>query len=278
MHHSLTHSFNVELAQKYGVFEAILIHHFQFWISYNKNKGSNLKEGKTWTFQTRKEMAALFPYFDENQVRRLCEKLVLDGVLETNNFNKKGFDRTLWYAFVNEEQMIGNSKKFHERQNCQMDKAKLPNANGKSATPIPDTKPDTKQDKLSCPATPRWEKIEKVDCEGKKFSLRIDDLYTLATQKRTGWAVEEIEELWKIIVKKEDPIRDLFLFCEATIKNLRLKKSFKKLEESCPTKEKFNAKKEEKKQSVTINGKISDPATWTRPFANFKYQMKPQQQ
>lgn len=276
MHHSLTHVFNVELAQKYGLDEAILIHHFQFWISFNKNQGSNFKEGKTWTFQTRKQMAALFPYWDHNHIRRLCESLVQKGVLETSNFNKRGFDRTLWYAFVNEEQMIGNSKKPYERQNCQMEKANLPHAFGKSATPIPDTKQDTKQDIVLCSSPPvaalePWEKIEKEDLKGNKFSVCRYDLVERATASRKDWDLEEIIEVWKIFVHHKGPISDWFSFCEGCINKLRRENSFKKLgEKQCHQKKESKERKHSKPTSENTNEKISAIDMMKQPFLNCK--------
>ena len=155
---SVHHSFSQDLAEKYGVEEAILIHHFQYWIKFNREAGKNLHDGKTWMFQTRKEMAAHLTYWNFDKVKYLCEKLVSLGVLETNNFNKKGFDKTLWYAFVNEEDMIG-IKKIVTKGKSAHGEGKSAHGEGKSAQPIPHTKQDTIQDKLYCPATPRWEKV-----------------------------------------------------------------------------------------------------------------------
>lgn len=98
------HSFDIDLAAKLGSVElAILIHHFQHWIKYNIRLKRNFKEGRTWTYQTREEIAAHFPYFSPSQVRRLTDKLVKMGVLRKGNFNKSSIDKTLWYSFENEE-------------------------------------------------------------------------------------------------------------------------------------------------------------------------------
>lgn len=145
---SLHHSFDIDLAAEYGVEEAILIHHFQHWISLNRRTKKNFREGKTWTYQTLQQIADQFPYWDVDKVRVLMDRLILgksrfsrkeedfEPVLIKKNFNKTAFDRTCWYAFVDEERFSNNS---YERLNDQMEKAKRPNPNGQTTRPIPDT-------------------------------------------------------------------------------------------------------------------------------------------
>lgn len=145
---STHHSFSVELATEYGIEEAILIHHFQHWIKINRRKNKNFKDGHWWTYQTREEIAAHFPYWSSENIRRYIESLEKKGIIKTGNFNKINFDKTLWYAFADEEKFLGpqeNSNNSYERQICQIEVANLPNRTGKSATPIPDTKTNTKE-------------------------------------------------------------------------------------------------------------------------------------
>ena len=141
------HSFDIQLAAKYGIDSAIIIHHFQHWIRINRKNNKNIRDGKCWTYQSRKDIAAHFPYWSIDHVRRICEGLVEKGIIITANYNKSPIDKTLWYAFVDEE-VFGvddkNSKNFYERQNCHS-KGKIATSNGKFATPIPDTIKDTKE-------------------------------------------------------------------------------------------------------------------------------------
>src|SRR5271163_464192 len=98
-----SHSFNTDLADEYGMELAVLIHHFQHWVKVNKRLKRNFIEGRTWTYQTREEIAAHFSYFSIDQVRRLTDKLVELKVLRKGNFNKNILDKTIWYSFENEE-------------------------------------------------------------------------------------------------------------------------------------------------------------------------------
>ncbi len=111
------HSFNVELAAKFGVHEAILIHHFQYWINHNKALRRNEHDGRTWTYQTRQEIAAWFPYLSHKQVERLTDKLVAVGVLRKGNFAKNQHNRALWYAFEDEEVYVTSSRHFPKSGN-----------------------------------------------------------------------------------------------------------------------------------------------------------------
>lgn len=146
--YSIHHSFSTELAKKYGIEEAILIHHFQYWIAHNKNLNRNFKEGRTWSFQTIKEIQAWFPYMSPKSVLWTLNRLVELKILLKKNFNKNPIDKTSWYAFVDEDLFMGeNSKNVYERQ-----KRQSSDKNGKA---IPD--PITSDSKKEDPLLQRWE-------------------------------------------------------------------------------------------------------------------------
>lgn len=150
---SLHHSFNIEFAEEYRSIEiAVLIHHFQHWIMVNKRSKRNLKEGRTWSYQTLSDIAAHFPYLSFKQIRSNMEKLIEKGILIKGNFNLHKYDRTCWYAFQDEER-FGISR-FQEMEvektenticpNGQMENPIQANGECQTGTPIPDSKPDTK--------------------------------------------------------------------------------------------------------------------------------------
>ena len=97
------HTFDSGMARAYGVEESVLIQHFQHWIAFNKSQGKNFREGRTWMFQSRKQMIGYLNYWNHDKIKYLCEKLVKLGILITNNFSKNRLDRTLWYAFADEK-------------------------------------------------------------------------------------------------------------------------------------------------------------------------------
>lgn len=140
----MEHSFDIEVAKEYGVQPAILLKNIYFWISKNRANEINYYDGNYWTYNSKKAFAELFPYMNARQVDYALKKLIDDGLIITGNYNKVGYDRTLWYAIT--------KKGYSILQNCNMDVAKLFDGNDNNAQPIPDNKPvnkttDNKPDK-----------------------------------------------------------------------------------------------------------------------------------
>jgi len=144
----MLHSFDADMAARYGIAEAVLIQHLAFWIGKNMDAGRHDHDGRTWTYNTVKGFADLYPYLSEKQVRRVLDKLESEGVVVTGNYNKSGMDRTLWYAFAddfahlpkraNASDQTGNSI----RPNGQMHSTTRANAFAHTGRPIPDRNPD----------------------------------------------------------------------------------------------------------------------------------------
>lgn len=271
---SLHHSFDIDLATVYGVDEAILIHHFQHWIRINQRRKGNFHEGRTWTYQTLDEIAAVFPYWTVEEVRAIVERLCtgkgrkskkalpdFEPVLIKGNFNRARFDQTTWYAFVDEAKFV-NSNSSYEREISQIDSVDLPNAlgdvpngNGGSPRPIPDTIPDTKT-KIVCypsPVAPDSipSKVVKSGMDGSAIEATVEGVFSAAVTQNKNWTAQEIRESWKILAEYKGPIRDVFRFIEGTIEKLRNKKKSDYLSKNIkgnacqPTQEKLETSKVE---------------------------------
>lgn len=94
----MLHFFDPEIAVQYGVDEAVFIQNLRFWLHRNEANGENFHENKFWSYNSRRAMAELFPYWTEKQIRRIVDKLKAAGVLETGCFNENKYDRTAWYT------------------------------------------------------------------------------------------------------------------------------------------------------------------------------------
>ena len=70
------HSFDVEMAEEYGVDEAILIYSFQWWISKNRAEKRHLHRRRTWTWNSYEGLTQIFPYWNAAQVRRIVNSLL----------------------------------------------------------------------------------------------------------------------------------------------------------------------------------------------------------
>lgn len=126
----MEHHFNIELAAQFGILEAVLLNHMQFWIKRNAANGINSHDGAYWTYNSVKAYSELFPYASEKQIRSALKKLVELGILKTGNYNKLAYDRTLWYAFTEKGLSI-----------CPLGKMEMPkkeNGNAQEGEPIPD--------------------------------------------------------------------------------------------------------------------------------------------
>jgi len=122
----MNHSFNVEIATKYGMIEAVLLEHLNFWILKNKANEINFYDGNYWTYNSTKALAELFPYVSLNTVSRALRHLKEEGLILSGNYNKISYDRTTWYAITEK----GNSILQHSESDlskCEMDSPKMIN-------------------------------------------------------------------------------------------------------------------------------------------------------
>ena len=92
------HQFSVKLAEEVGVNAAILFDNICFWIEKNRANGVNEIQGKTWTYNSARAFAELFPYMGEKQIRNALDKLEEAQYIEVGEFNNKPFDHTKWYS------------------------------------------------------------------------------------------------------------------------------------------------------------------------------------
>lgn len=136
----MNHSFNVEIAKKYGVEGAIIIEHLYFWIQKNKVNDKNFHDGRYWTYNSKKAFTEIFPYWTERQLERIIGNLKKDGAILTGNYNKVAYDRTTWYAL--DDSIIS----FYE--NGKIDSTVCVNGNPQSVEPIPYINTDINTDNI----------------------------------------------------------------------------------------------------------------------------------
>ena len=124
----MQHSFNVNLASKYGILEAILIQNIYYWTLKNKANDKHFHDGYYWTYNSIKAFGELFPYVSERQIQNALKKIKELGIIITNNFNTSPYDKTLWYTISN--------KGISIMQNCQIETPKMLNRNVENVEPI----------------------------------------------------------------------------------------------------------------------------------------------
>ena len=152
----MNYSFDIEIAKQIGVNEAIMYQNILFWICKNKAEGRHFYDGRYWTFNSVRAFQELFPFWSLKQTRTVLDSLVKQGILMKGNYNKTVYDRTCWYAFVNEPDDLKKitAKKTDEEddktanadtendnsnsQNRQVKVSEMTNRNALEGEPIPD--------------------------------------------------------------------------------------------------------------------------------------------
>ena len=186
----MQHHFEVEIAEKFGVLEAVIIDHLYFWIRKNEANNKNYYDGDYWTFNSIRAFSELIPYANSRQINYALNKLITAGVIKTGNYNKVGYDRTLWYAFTDYGKSI--------LQNCKMEDTNLQNRTYKNVKPIPYKNTDKKQDKIykrvqdaynnTCQTMPRCtvlspQRKKLIDARLKDYSIdQIEDVFRIANK------------------------------------------------------------------------------------------------
>lgn len=134
----MTHSFDSEVAEKYGILEAVLLNNIYYWIEKNRANEQNFYDGTYWTYNSTRAFNELFPYVSERQIKNALKHLREEEVIITGNYNENAYDRTLWYAL--------SEKGLSIVQKRPMEETKASNGKGDNVRPIPNNKPNIKPD------------------------------------------------------------------------------------------------------------------------------------
>ena len=97
----MKHSYEAEIAVKYGIEVAVVFDMFCFWINKNEANENNYHDGKYWTFNSAKGFKKIFPYWSEKKIQRILQKMVDEDLIIKGNYNENPWNQTSWYAFGN---------------------------------------------------------------------------------------------------------------------------------------------------------------------------------
>lgn len=104
----MNHSFNIEVATEYGMLEAVLMEHLNFWTEKNRANNVNFYDGHYWTYNSAKALSGLFPYVSKSTITRALHHLEEEGLVLSGNYNKSAYDRTTWYALTEKGLLVLN--------------------------------------------------------------------------------------------------------------------------------------------------------------------------
>lgn len=128
-----THAFNVSLASKIGLIEAIILQHFYYWHQWNKNNESTIKDGRVWVFRSVSQIADDYPYLSQDKVRGAIERLEKYKLLIKGNYNTDKFKRACWYSLSDLSLALFGDHGISVLENPEPF-GKIPNHLGKSQT------------------------------------------------------------------------------------------------------------------------------------------------
>ena len=188
----MQHSFDIDIAKEYGILEAILLNNIWFWIEKNKANNTNFYDGAYWTYNSTRAFNELFPYVSQRQIQIALKKLIEEGILQTGNYNKVAYDRTLWYAFTEKGKCI--------MQKCKMDDSLMLNGSNDDVPPIPDNKPNEKPNiKPNKFIKPSLEEVRKYCLERNN---NIDAEQFIDYYDSNGWKVgKNSMKDWKAAIR-----------------------------------------------------------------------------
>ena len=90
------HSFSRTIAQEHGEKAAVLLQ----YLAHHVSKSKHVHGGRKWFYKTLDDLAVVFPYLKRSTIHAILQKLSKEnGPLMIGDFNKKGYDRTSWFAF-----------------------------------------------------------------------------------------------------------------------------------------------------------------------------------
>ena len=109
-------TFNREVAAKYGILEAIILHGIEIWTETNKENDVNFHDGSYWVYNTVNAWQGFFNCASKKQIRTALEHLRDEGIVKTGCYNEMPQDRTLWYALTDKGISICRTGQFDDEE------------------------------------------------------------------------------------------------------------------------------------------------------------------
>ena len=158
----MDHHFNTEIAKKYGVPEAIMLHNICFWQHKNTVNNKNFHDGRYWTYNSVSAFGLLFDYLSDKLFSLIFKQIETKGCVVVGRYIKMKIDRTKWYSanldimaihgfeanpLKREMQLPNKGNAITEKGDCilpngEKDNTKKDIGITEKVEPIPDNKPN----------------------------------------------------------------------------------------------------------------------------------------
>ncbi|EHU5358217.1 conserved phage C-terminal domain-containing protein [Listeria monocytogenes] len=138
------------LAREIGLNEAIVLQQIHYWL----NKKQNLHDGRYWTYRSiQKWQEENFSFWSLNTVKRTFTSLREKKLLLTANYNKKKFDKTVWYS-IDYDALEAMSQRLAQNE---------PTISPKRANALAQNEPDNTLDLKETSKENKKNTVEKLD-------------------------------------------------------------------------------------------------------------------
>lgn len=203
----MNHTFDINIAKKFGVDCAIVLENLHFWINKNKSNRKHFYEDRYWTYNTAKAFEELFPYWSESQIRRILKKLEDYNLIYVGNFNKVSYDQTKWYS-LNDSLILRNRQIELTESSIRTDEI---------VRPIPDINTDINTDINLCGLEkPREDFISDVEDKNHIDFDGLLKLFNTITKKNFRVINPKTKKQFKARIKEgytKDDIRKAIINC-----------------------------------------------------------------
>lgn len=123
-------SFQPQLAVALGgADEALVLWQLHYWLNHSENE----HDGYVWVYNSYSDWQENFLWLSEDAIRRIMRKLKDAGLVITANYNKSGFDRTIWYRIDYDKLEEVLESKIARPAKSPHDPAKSPDGCGENA-------------------------------------------------------------------------------------------------------------------------------------------------
>ena len=197
------HSFDITIAEKFGVNVAIFLNNMAFWIVKNQASEKHFYDGRYWTYNSAKSYSILFPYWTEKQIRTVIDHCLSHGLIVKNKYNKSAYDQTQWYGFTDLGHKLLNIPIL---PNGKIEVTEQEDQSHQTVRPIPDINTDINTDKRE--GALRRERKKRVPLS-VTFKPSLENQAALEeTAQKSGLSKEKLLEKFYRLAKASDKTSD----------------------------------------------------------------------
>lgn len=114
---SQEHHFRIPVAMEVGVNAAIILEHFDFWITKNRANERHFHDGSYWTYNSVSAFSEIYPYMSKKVIRSTLRKLEDGGYIIVGDYSPDRMNRPNWYSITEKGYALLNGPLCPKGQN-----------------------------------------------------------------------------------------------------------------------------------------------------------------